>query len=642
MKVKLLLLALTGTALVTLAAKDLVLMTVNGKDIHVSEFEYLYNKNKKQEIQKESFDQYLQRFITFKRKVADAEAEKIEEQPSFKNEFNGYKGELLKPFLEDTTVTERLLQEAYDRSTKIVDVDHIMLPMAQTRDANEKQVAKLDSIRNCILAGQDFDTLAKKYTIDRRVHYGYITSGIFPYKWEYEAYNTPVGQMSKAFTTDFGVHLIRVNGVKPNPGTVEAEHILLIVPRGADATAKAAVKSRIDSIYNALNTGGDFEQLAREKSEDKGSAKNGGKLPWFGYGQMVSPFSEITFGLNDGEWSKPFETEYGYHIVKKLGHKPVPSFDEQKTNLKNAMAMDERSAMPRQAKIEQLEKKYNLKFNDGFTAYLEDEIAKHGQYDSTFVTDVLGKSNYTIFTYAGGKKVPASVLVNRVNPKAKLDNKYAAAYVASAVKPYAQNEMLKYYTDNIIQEDDNYSNLLNEYRDGMLLFEVSNRKVWEGASKDTAGLTEYFEAHRDKYKWTAPRFKGIILSAVSDSVLDEVKAAIPAYGQDTLTTALHKQFGSKIKMERMLFAQGENKTVDYLLFGGEKPSSPRTKYPVAMVLQGGVIDQPETYADVKGPLTSDYQDVLQKQWEQELQQKYKVVVNQKVYKQLKARYDGNN
>lgn len=638
MKIKLLLLAVVGTALLATAAKDPVLMTVNGKDVHLSEFEYLYNKNKKQQIEPESLSDYVQRFINFKLKVADAEAEKIDQEKSFKNELNGYEQDLLKPFLEDTTVTERLAHEAYDRATKIVDVDHIMLPLAQTQEENNVELARLDSLRNCLLAGENIDTIAKKYSIDRRVHYGFITTGIFPYKWEYEAFNTPVGQMCKPFRTDFGNHLIRVNAVKPNPGQVEVEHILLLFPRGADAKAKASVKVRIDSIYAALKAGANFEQLAREKSQDPGSAKNGGKLPWFGFGRMVAQFQDVSFALNDGEMSQPFETDYGYHIVKKLAHKPVSSYAELEKDLKRSFAMDERADMPREAKVEEIVKKYNAKVNPDFNNYVSTELAKHGKYDSTFVADVLGKSNFTIFTFGKGIKVPAKEIVSRINPKAKLDNKYAAAYVASAVEPYMKQKVVRYYTDNILAEDANYRNLIQEYRDGLLLFDVSNRKVWEGAGKDTTGLKRYFEANRAKYAWDQPRFKGIILSAQGDSVMNAVKAAIPTYGADTLSTALHKRFGSKIKMERMLFHQGENKVVDYLCFKGEKPANNGKNYTTYMILEGGVIDQPQNVDDVKGVVTSDYSDVLEKQWIKELHSKYKVSINQKVLKELEKKY----
>ncbi len=641
MKIKLLLCTLVGTATLALAATDPVLMTIAGKKIHLSEFEYLYHKNSQQQVEQESLDQYLDRFVTYKLKVADAEAAQIDTSKTFQNEFNGYKNDLVKPFLEDTTVRDRLVQEGYQRMLTNVDIDHIMLPVGRDQAENDKQLARLDSIRNCVLNGEDFLELAKKYSSDPSVrrnngHYGYIASNVFPYKWEYEAYNTPVGEMSKPFRTDFGNHLLRVNGTRPAPGQVEVEHILLLFPRNAPVTdeGKAALKVRIDSIYDALMAGADFEQMAKDKSEDRGTASKGGKLPWFGPNQMVPEFEKVSFELEDGAISKPFETNYGYHIVKKLGRRPVGSFEDNKKQIEMRIATDERSLMPTNAKIDEVCKLYNLKLDTKFQDYLKKELDKHGEFDSAFVADVLGKSNYTIYTFAGNK-VPASTLAKKVNGKQKFTNEAAAGYIAGLVEKNARSEVFNYYRDHIIDDNADYRNLINEYRDGMLLFEISNRRIWEGASKDTVGLKNYFEANRSKYNWSSPHFRGIILSAKNDSVMQAVKEMIPTLGADTLTTTLHNKFGRDIKMERMLFGKGENRAVDQVVFGVTDNANPNDKYPVKMKLEGNMVDQPEVYTDVRGQVTSDYQDACEKAWLKELREKYPVKINQKVLKQVK-------
>lgn len=642
MKLKFLTCAFIATACMVALAKDPILMKINGKNIHLSEFEYLYNKNSQQQVQKESLDDYLNRFVNYKLKVADAEAARIDTSAAFKAEFNGYKADIVKNYLVDTTVNQRLEREAYERMRTNVDVDHIMLPLGRDKADNEKYQARLDSIKKCIEGGQSWDELAKKYSIDPSVknnggHYGYIASGMFPYVWEYTAYNTPVGQICRPFRTDFGNHLIRVNNRRDDPGQVLVEHILLLFPRNANDSAKAAVKQRIDSIYTAVKQGANFEEMAKAKSQDPGSAKNGGKLPWFGVNRMVPQFEKISYALADGEISQPFETAYGYHIVKKLSHKGVPSFEEAKKTIDAQIQQDERSTMAQDAKIEEVKKLYGYKADDkGFRNYMLKELNKHGAYDSAFVAGVLAKSTYPIFTYAK-QKVAASVLASIVNPKAQLNNESAAGYISSQVEPYANKVIFQYYIDNLINDNQGYRNLLNEYRDGMLLFEISNRKVWQGASNDTTGLKNYFEANRSKYTWDKPHFRGIILSALSDSVAQAVKADIAKLGEknDTLTEALHHKYGQKIRMQRMFFAQGENELVDHVVFNGPAPKA--DKYPVSFVLpgQGEVYNQPRDVADVKGQVTSDYQDVLEQKWEKELHAKYPVEIDKKVLKQVK-------
>ena len=193
MKIKLMIGALIGGVCLAFAAKDPVLMTINGKDIHLSEFEYLYKKNNQQQVEKETLDQYVDRFVTYKQKVADAEAEGVDTLKSFLAEYNGYKEGMVKDFLEDTTVNVRLEKEAYERMKTNVDLDHIMLPLGKDAKENKEILARLDSIRTCVIKGEDWGELAKKFSIDPAVthnagHYGYTASGIYPYGWEMVAY----------------------------------------------------------------------------------------------------------------------------------------------------------------------------------------------------------------------------------------------------------------------------------------------------------------------------------------------------------------------------------------------------------------------------------------------------------------------
>ena len=630
---------LVGTALMALAATDPVLMTINGKDVKLSEFEYLYHKNNQQQVEKESLDDYVNRFIIYKQKVADAEAACIDTLPSFKKEFEGYKRDIVKPFLEDTTVRDRLVMEAYDRMQRNVDIDHFMYTLGTTHAEQAKNKAFVDSIRQCVLNGEDWETLVEKYSIDQskvrnKGHYGFITAGVFPYDFEYAAFNTPVGQVSEPIRTNYGYHLIRVNGVRPDEGKVHVMHILKLFPRNPDESARKAVKASIDSVYTLVTApGADFAEIAKKTSQDPGSAKRGGDLGWFGRGRMVPEFDRLSFELPDGAISEPFATEYGYHIIKKIESRKTTPLEEAKPDILAAMNRDERAAMPQQAIIDKMKVQYGYKLNPKLDEYLTNELKRNGGYDSTFVVDVIRKSEVPLFTFAN-QTIPVKSIGGRLSIKQRiLDTNEAIEYMKERIPAIANKEVMSYYTDNMIDDNVDYRNLLNEYRDGMLLFEISNRRVWEGASRDTTGLREYFEANRAKYNWPSPHFKGIILSAKNDTVLDAVKADIAVLGRDTLTTALHKKYARDIKMERMNFPQGENELVDYLYFNGPAPSN--ANYPVAMTLEGGLINAPEDLGDVRGQVTSDYQDVLEKRWIQELQQKYPAKVNKKVLKKVK-------
>ncbi|MBR1881902.1 MAG: peptidylprolyl isomerase, partial [Muribaculaceae bacterium] len=314
MKHKLLIASLlAGCALLATAAKDPVLMDIAGKKIKLSEFEYLYHKNSQQQIEKETLDQYVNRFVTYKRKVADAEAAGLDTLPAFISEFNGYKTDIVKPFLEDTTVYNRLVNEAYERMTKNVDIDHFMYNFGRDFSDNKKQMAFVDSLRTCVLNGESWESIVEKYSIDpskgkNKGHYGFITSGVFPYEFEKVVYETPVGEISHPFRTDFGIHMVRVNAVAPAT-EVHAQHILksFQVPRGQQVSdsVKTATKQKIDSIYAVVASEADFEEVAKAESDDRGTKAKGGELPWFGRGRMVPQFDKMAFEMPVGTISQP-------------------------------------------------------------------------------------------------------------------------------------------------------------------------------------------------------------------------------------------------------------------------------------------------------------------------------------------------
>jgi peptidyl-prolyl cis-trans isomerase SurA len=224
-----------------------------------------------------------------------------------------------------------------------------------------------------------------------------------------------------------------------------------------------------------------------------------------------------------------------------------------------------------------------------------------------------------------------------LNVKSLIPDAAAAKdYIMSKVNPLVEKTLVDYNEHELLKNNPEYRNLLNEYRDGMLLFEISNDRVWKAANRDTVGLERHFAEHRANYTWDEPHFKGIILSAVSDSVMQLVKADITKYGRDTLPDMMHMKYGNDIRMERMVVKKGENALADYLAFGvADKPVQQNSKFTEYMILEGGIINQPEEMADVRGAVTSDYQDELERLWKEELARKYPAKVNKKVLKKLK-------
>lgn len=638
MKVKLLISSLLlGTAILAIAKGDPVLMTINGKDIKLSEFEYLYHKNNQQQIEKETLEQYVDRFVLYKQKVADAEAAGIDTTSLFIKEFEGYQKDLAAPYItEDTTYRWQFIQEAYDRYKQQIDIDHFMLPVGSAAETMAN-MNRMDSIRNCVLNGEKWEDLVDKYSSDpsktrNHGHYGFISSLMFPYDFENVAYSTPVGEVSKPFATKYGVHMIRVNG-KRDREDVHAKHILKLFPHGATDEQKAACKAQMDSIYALLQAGADFEELAKKESQD-GSANRGGDLGWFGRGRMVPPFEKVAFELADGAISEPFATQYGYHIIKKVAHGIQP-LSQLRPAIENSFKHDDRDKLIQERRLSDWKVKYNYSVNPEAIDYITNALNAAGKFDSAFVAQTIKGCKLPLMTYGNNESLPVMSLLPQINNKAVFTNLSAAKdYLMSRIDNMADAALQDYNANELVKSNPEYRNLLNEYRDGMLLFEISNRRVWKAAGKDTAGLEKYFAENRGKYNWDEPHFKGIILSAKNDTILNMVKADMATMASDTLTDALHEKYGSDIRMERMVVKQGENALADYLAFHvGEKPE--RKGYSECMILEGGVISQPQEMSDVRGAVTSDYQDVLEQLWKKELAKKYPAKINKKVLKQVK-------
>ena len=414
-----------------LLADDPVLMEVGNDEVTLSEFEYLYNKNSQQQLEKESLDEYIDRFVVYKLKVEDAKAAGIDTTSAFKKEFETYRNELAAPYLQDSTVIEKLAAEAYKRMESEVDVAHIMLPLVPEYQM-DRTIARLDSMKQCVLNGEDFGDLAVKYSIDRsakvnRGRLGYLTVGRVPYSFENVAFNIPVGDMA-IVKTDFGVHLLKVLHKRPSQGEVLVEHILKLYPRNANDSIKAAVAAVMDSIYAVVKNGADFEKVATTESEDPGSAAQGGKLPWFGTGRMVPEFEQVSFALAKDSISAPFATRYGIHIVKKLDSRGLPAYADCKAGILRMMQRDERANMPREAKVEQLKKEFDLKENNEFLALVKQEIDAYGKYDSVLVEKLQNDVKCVAFSFAGKDVMSQEVLAD-LNPGLDMNKEAIAGYV---------------------------------------------------------------------------------------------------------------------------------------------------------------------------------------------------------------------
>lgn len=630
--------AIGAMSIMAKGGKDPVLMTINNKPVKLSEFEYLYQKNNTQQSAVQPVDEYLDLFVTYKLKVADAEAKGLDNSEAFQNEFAGYRRDLSEPYMKDEAARDSLVRLIYNRLGEEVKVSHIMLPLGKSSLEDNAQIAKLDSIRSEIIAGNaDMADMADKYSIDPSVSrnhgvQGYISASSFPYTFEDAAYNTPVGEISPVVKTPFGFHIVKVLDRRKNRGMVRVQHILKLT-QNLSAAEQAEKKRQIDSIYTLLLAGENFDSIAMKESEDPGSARRGGNLDFFGSGRMVPEFEETSFALADGALSEPFKTSYGWHIVKRLEGKGLDPYDELAPKISDFIDRDERRQIPEQARMRQLRAKHQLKYNDKVIAAIRKEMNAAGKLDSTLI-DKFSADRRQIITVKDKNHCATVADVFETLPSNihTLPADQASVLLDKRLETVANQCVTEAELDYLATENPDYRNLLNEYRDGMLLFEISDRNVWSKSKTDTDGLNKYFEANRAKYAtWDKPKFKGYVIFATSDSISQLAQSYLTdnKVADSELVDTMRKQFGKDIKVERVLAAKGDNKIIDGLAFGGQRPD-PVGKWVAYFAYEGKVINQPEEPADERGKVTTDYQNALEQQWVEQLRKEYPVKINNKV------------
>lgn len=625
-------------------AKDPVLMYVNGTPVALSEFEYLYNKNSQQQLNAQPVDEYLDLFEIYKLKVADAKAARIDTTASFRKDMDGYRRDLSKPYMTDSTYLLNLVQETFDHSREEVEARHIMIMKSRDHAANKAARARIDSIHQRLMEGDDFGQLAYDHSDDRtaktnRGTMGYITAGMYPYAFEKHAYELKEGEISEVFETPFGYHIMKGGKHRPARGTVLAAHIMKMLPAGADAKTEARVKASIDSLYNVVAANpASFPSVAAANSEDPGSAQKGGELPWFGAGRMVAEFDSAAFALEKGEISHPFRTQFGYHIVKKLDARGPESYEEVKQNTLRMISspQDERYRMVRDNTSARLAKKHKGRVNQAVLDRLK-ERASNG-IDSTFYVDcTVGELASLPILTIGKTDYPVDQFMVKFRNQPQPDPEVAAQLLENSANSYLYNNLVSTEEEWLDKNVADYHNLLNEYSEGSLLYEISVQKVWDKAAKDTEGLNAFFEANRSNYAWSEPHAKGILIQAKDDSVADVIRRRLPELGNDTIMQTLRREFKDVASAERILAKQGENAMVDNIVFGGPAVTPSAATYTVYFMWEPRVINEPEEPADVRGLVTSDYQNELEREWVDELKARYPIEVNRKVLDKVRKK-----
>lgn len=638
------------------------LINIAGEKISVGEFLDVFNKNNIQNetVDKKSLEEYLDLYINFKLKVAEAKSLKMDTVKAFNQELEGYRKQLAKPYFTDESVTESLIKEAYQRKLEDIRASHILLLL--NKDAAPKDTLRvyqrIMAIRDRAINGEDFGHLAVETSEDpsardreeivgqqsfrpgNKGNLGYFSVFDMVYPFETGAYNTAVGQISMPIRSDFGYHLIKTEEKTPASGMIEAAHLYIAVNPDASPQEVAEKAEKADFIYKKIKDGMRFEEAVSEYSDDKGSATRGGTLTKFTVNRIVPEFVSAVKKMEPGQISAPIRTVYGFHIIKLIGMQKPGSFEEESAKLKEKISKDSRAQMSEEAVINRI--KTESKFNaseenlNHFIAKLDSSLVK-GKFD----VNTISKPGKTLFKL-GKTAFTESDFANYIAKKQALHlDMEIESYARKLYHDFVKESCLNHEDSQLEIKHPDFAALMKEYHDGILLFDLMDKKVWSKALQDTLGLKEFHQARINDYLWSE-RADAVIFTITNKDEVDRAKALIHKFSD---LTELRKQFEQdSVRTARMQpgkFEKGENKYLTNCKWeeGFYGPFEADADKAVIFVNIRQILpSMPKQLDEAKGLITSDYQNYLEKEWVKELRAKFPVKVNTKNFDKLKAQY----
>ncbi|MFW5773275.1 MAG: peptidylprolyl isomerase [Tangfeifania sp.] len=608
------------------AQDEKVLLTIGDHEITIDEFERIYKKNNQnlyEESESKTPKEYLDLFIDYKLKVIEAENLQMDTSQTFVNELASYRKELAAPYLTDMKYDEAMVKELYNRMTKEINASHILLRVPENASRTEEQevLQKAEKIRKEILEGKPFEEAAKEYSEEpsgqqNAGNLGYFTAFQMVAPFENAAFTTPAGEISEPVRTSFGYHLIKVHDTRKNRGEIKVAHIMKMFPQNAGNFDKQPLKNKIDSIYSALQNGADFAEMAKKHSDDKRSGAQGGEMPWFAAGRMVPEFSKPAFELeNPGDMTGPVETQFGYHIIKKIDERPVPSFEESKAEIETRIQRDPaRSQSSRKVFVEKLKNEYNFSEN-----------AENYKKLETLTFDAKPKEELILFTIDN-----KSFGLPDFRQYLKKENISGGTY-SHHYDDWVQSEIIALENAKLEEKHPDFRYLLKEYHDGILLFNIMEEKIWNFAAQDTTGLKAFYEKNKGKYEWEE-RFSGLIITCKNKACREEAEKYFSAgMTKEEIEDVLNKE-EKQIEIKEGKWEKGTSEVVDYYVWDGTGTGNFN---PELTFIRGDIIPpEPKTLEEARGLYISDYQNYLEKKWLKELRKKYKIKINRKVLKTI--------
>ena len=632
------------------AQESKVLFTINNKPFYEDEFIRVYNKNLdlvKDDSQK-NLDNYLDLYIGYKLKVEKALQEKLHENQRYINELKAHRTQLAKSYMNDSKVTQKLIEEAYNRIKTEVKASHILVLVDENASAEDtlKAYNKIKDLRARITLGEDFEKVALEFSEDPSVkdnkgNLGYFSAFRMVYPFENAAYTTPVGSISNPFRTKFGYHILKVTDSRENAGEVTVAHIMIQKPQIPDAQLHEKAKNTINDIYKKLEQGENFEELAKQFSEDKSTASKGGVLQRFGSGQLSSEeFEKQSFMLTKpNEISKPFLSEFGWHIVKLIEKHPIKSLEDMKLDLENRIKRDDRSLIITNTLSKKLREKYSIEKNNAVLKQVAASVTEdfYAQTWEIPTNNTLREQN--ILTINKDKKVGTFVFYNFLynQQKTKLKTKSIQKLVNDVYEKFIDEQLTIYYNENLENEFKEFKYVVDEYKDGLLLFDLMEKEIWQRSKTDTLGIKDYYDANKEQYVWKK-RYDIDIFSSTDKKIIEKASKYIKSNkSNDYIKEYFNKNNKVNIMVKSGLYEEDYDVLPKFIISktGVAQNIVNKDGYYYVARIKEIKPQQTKLLEECKGKVVSDYADYLEKNWIDNLKKEFKISINNDVFNKVK-------
>jgi peptidyl-prolyl cis-trans isomerase SurA len=580
---------------------------------------------------------------------------------AFLTEYNTYYRQLLKPYLTDKSVDDEIVREAYDRMSTDIRAAHIMLDLPENAlpEDTAKVYKQILAIRDRLNRGESFETIARQQSSDSYSavnggDLGYFTVFSMVYPFENACYNAEIGKVVGPVRTQYGYHLIKVLNKRPARYRMTAAHILLLDTE--DRPNPEAAK-KIQDLYKSLQAGEDFNALARKHSQDQSSLQRGGQLPAFGLNQMLPEFEDAAFSLAaDGDFSEPFQTKLGWHIVKRVSREDVPAFERMQGELAGKIRRDERSNASMQAFLASLSERYQVTIDESAVNQVLKALEK-GKSTAKLTKPVvtfesmkvgLGGTKTISQTEFAARAIDAEARrLTSLNEPSENVKKVDPAQAYGVLQPMIHAALMAEAEYRLPFENATFRFLAQEYREGILVFDLTREKVWDAASQDSAQLAIFFAAFQDQYQWNN-RYTGTVFTTSSEKVAkkaaDQLRRGVPAEkvarvlnAKDPL--ALAAQDYTALESGNNTLNNKQKLLVDITGDSGEKVSGPlafEDGFAVVVVTET-LPAGPKALSECRGQVITDLQKALEAQWLDYLGGTYPLNLDQAAWQAIQSK-----